>query len=158
MDTRRSPGGGSRVGYLLNLIGTAAFAASCFLPFYSVHVDDSLVLRHSLYKDFSTSGKAFAYVGTWLFLFGGAAIVACVSIVGLRQDPPRWTPVALVAAAGAWSVSMIGLLLFVPQGLSVEIGYWCLLLSVGVVMAGAIVVFASARARAGAEARNTTES
>lgn len=137
------------MGHSLALIGAAGFAASCFLPFYRLHAGGGLVIHQSLYRSLSEgpANNLLTHVGTWLFLFGGAAIVASVSTVGLRRDPPRWTPVALVAAAGAWSVTMTGLLLVTAQGFSLDVGYWCLWLSVGVATTGAIVVVTSARTR-----------
>jgi hypothetical protein len=160
MDQGRSHSGGSRVGYSLALIGAAAFAASCFLRFYRLQTGGGLVIHESLYHSLSQgpADTLLTHVGTWLFLFGGAAIVAWASIVGLRRDPPRWPPVALVAAAGAWSVTITGLLLVTAHGFSLDVGYWCLWLSVGVAMTGPIVVVASARIRAGAEERNPTGS
>ena len=140
------------------LVGATAFAAACFLPYYRLDTGGGLVIHQSLYHSLSQgpADNLLTHVGTWLFLFGGPGFVAWASIVGLRREPPRWIPVALVAAAGAWSVTMTGLLLVTAQGFSLDIGYWCLWLSIGLAMTGVIVVVASAETRAGAQERNPT--
>jgi predicted RND superfamily exporter protein len=57
-----------------------------------------------------------------------------------------WVPAALLAVSIAWSLAWIGTFLggteiFAPHA----IGYWAMIVSVGVVLAGAIAVWRSAR-------------
>jgi hypothetical protein len=80
-----------------------------------------------------------------LNLFAGVTIVAWVSIAGLRRH--RWAPTALLAVSAAWSLTWIGVLLNV-SGFVVRsplVGYWLILVSIGVVVTGAIVVWISSR-------------
>ena len=69
-----------------------------------------------------------------------------MSIAGLRGH--QWAPTALLAASAAWSLTWIGVLLNV-SGFVVRsplVGYWLIFVSIGVVVAGAIVVWISSRA------------
>jgi hypothetical protein len=57
----------------------------------------------------------------------------------------------LIGAVGAWSLPWIGVMLSTAQtsvGISLEVGYWVQAVSIGVVIVGAIVVMAFARAKA----------
>jgi hypothetical protein len=86
-------------------------------------------------------------MGGLLYLFAGAAIVGAISLWGISR-PRTWTPPALVAGATAWTLTWIGILInqgtFMPR----EVGYWVLLASLSVPIAGTIVVLVTARTRA----------
>jgi hypothetical protein len=86
-------------------------------------------------------------MGGLLLLFGGTATVAWVALAGLRHGQhERWrTPSILLAVTVAWSLSWIGVLLSLSGLFEHEVGYWSMLASVGVVIAGTIVVWVSAR-------------
>ena len=86
-----------------------------------------------------------AVAGGFINLFAGVTIVAWVSIAGLRGH--RWAPAALLAVSAAWSLTWIGVLLNV-SGFVVRsplAGYRLILVSIGVVITGAIVVWISSR-------------
>jgi hypothetical protein len=60
--------------------------------------------------------------------------------------PQGWTAVALIASTLVWALIWLGILmsggsLFPPK----EVGYWLLLVSVGIVAAGAVVVGLTSR-------------
>ena len=83
-------------------------------------------------------------VGAFLNLFAGVATIALVSLAGLRGH--RWARPALLALSVAWSLTWIGMALGAIQYLeSPRVGYWSIVVSIGVVVAGAIVVWSSSR-------------
>jgi hypothetical protein len=86
-------------------------------------------------------------VGELLFLFGGAATLASVALAGLRhgQHEHRRTPSILVAVTVAWSLSWIGVLVSGWRFYDYEVGFWSMVVSVGVVIIGTILVWLSAR-------------
>jgi hypothetical protein len=136
------------VGYVIVLIGVAAFVLSCFLPYADLLGQAST----SYYRLVTMSrGGTLEYVGALLFLFGGAATVAWVALTGLRhgQHERRRTPSILVAVTMAWSSAWIGLLVSVWGGLGTgvayRVGYWSMLVSAGLVIVGTIVVWVTAR-------------
>jgi hypothetical protein len=131
------------IGYLVVLLGVAGFVLSCFLPYAQV-VDR---LSMSYYELVTMRRLTLQYLGGLLFLFGGAATVASVALAGLRRGrhERRRTPSILVAVTVAWSLSWIGILVSVSGGFGYEVGYWSMLVSVGVVIVGTILVWVSAR-------------
>jgi len=152
MNERPSAGSGL-VGYAIVLVGVAAFVLSCFLPYTTfdalVPADSSSSPTFSYYRLVTTTpdGGTLQYVGGLLFLFGGAATVAWVSLAGIRHGhhERRRTPAILVAVTVAWSLSWIGLLVQASGFYGDEVGFWSMLLSAGVVIVGTIVVWVSAR-------------
>jgi hypothetical protein len=142
MNERSSAGPGA-VGYVIVLVGVAGFVLSCFLPYAQV-VDR---LSMSYYELVTRRRLTLQYLGGLLFLFGGAATVASVALAGLRhgRHERRRTPSILVAVTVAWSSAWIGWLVSVSGGSGYEVGYWTMLVSVGVVIVGTIVVWVSAR-------------
>jgi Na+/proline symporter len=86
-------------------------------------------------------------VGGLLLLFGGTATVAWVALAGLRhgQHERRQTTSILLAVTVTWSLSWIGILASVSGPFGHELGYWSMLVSVGVVIVGTIFVWVSAR-------------
>jgi hypothetical protein len=135
-------------GYLLVLIGAVAFVGSSFLPYYDLGaanvpppLDDASLLRmFTTYR-----GSALAGVGGVLTLFGGVATVVSITLVGLRGHRP-WVPPALLSVTIAWSLTWIGTLLGGTRLMApARVGYWALLVSIGVVLAGAIAVWLSSR-------------
>ncbi|MCD6020698.1 MAG: hypothetical protein K0R20_408 [Actinomycetia bacterium] len=140
-------GTASRRGYLGVLFGSAAFIASCFIPYYDPGTLPMPLRSLSLFRlMMSFRESELAMTGGFLNLFAGVTIVAWVSIAGLRGH--RWAPMALLAVSAAWSLTWIGVLMnlsgFVVR--SPLAGYWLILVSIGVVVTGAIVVWISSRA------------
>jgi hypothetical protein len=136
--------GSSTLGYVIVLIGVAAFVLSCFLPYTQLLEQLSI----SYYRLATMSrGGTLQYVGGLLFLFGGTATVAWVALAGLRhgQHERRRTPSILLAVTVAWSLSWIGILVSVSGGFGYEVGYWSMLVSVAVVIVGTVVVWHSGR-------------
>jgi hypothetical protein len=126
------------------LIGAVGFVVSCFLPYtnFALPPADSW----SLYRVAVLGpGNTAQHVGGFLYLFAGVATIAWISLSGLLR-PRRWTPFALVAVSVAWSLAWIGSLVNQSGFLNpYPVGYWSLLVSIGVVLVGTIVVWVSAR-------------
>jgi hypothetical protein len=133
------------------LIGAAGFFVSCFLPLYG-GAPTGPQSGISLYRLEVTSfpGESLsAQIGGLLTLFGGMAIVTWIAILGFRRVA-AWTLPAMTAATAVWSLGWFGLLLrFAGLQISLSIGYWVLLLSVGVALGGAILAVVSSRPRGG---------
>ena len=141
MNERPSAGSGV-VGYVIVLVGVAAFILSCFLPFTPLGQQS-----FSYYQLVTMGDGTINYVGGLLFLFGGAGTIAWVAFAGLRHGlhERRRTPSILVAVTVVWSSAWIGALVSVSGDLGYEAGYWSMLVSTGVVVVGTIVVWVSAR-------------
>jgi hypothetical protein len=93
-------------------------------------------------------GGPVASVGGVLSLFAGVATLAWVAIAGVRGTRD-WTRPALAAVTIAWSLTWVGTLFSVSGSLPpLRMGYWVLLVSVGVIAIGTIMVWVSARADA----------
>ena len=141
---------GARVGYVIVLIGSALFVASCFIPYYGF--EGPAQRTFSLYEQQTTGAFDGAAIGRLLYLFAGVAIAGSIAVVGVaRSDPRPRVPTMLTAAVAAWSLPWIGVLLSTAQtrlGISLELGYWVQAVGIGVVIIGTIVVMASARANA----------
>jgi hypothetical protein len=90
--------------------------------------------------------RGLELLGELLFLFGGAA-TAWVALAGPRhgQHEHRRTPSILIAITVAWSLSWIGVLVSGWRFYEYEVGFWSMVISIGVVIAGTIVVWLSAR-------------
>jgi hypothetical protein len=97
MNERLSAGSGV-VGYLLVLVGVAAFVLSCFLP-YTQFFDQVSISYYRLAT--ASRGGTLERVGG--ALFGGTVTVAWVSLAGLRhgQHERRRTPSILLAVTVA---------------------------------------------------------
>ena len=149
MDAR--PDGGLRVaGYVVVLLGVVGFVVGCFLPYfeYGRTILPPPEGAISLYRLIAGGpGTTFERMGGLLYLFAGAAIVGAIALWGISR-PRTWTPPALIAGATAWTLTWIGILInqgtFMPR----EVGYWVLLASLSVAIAGTIVVLVTARTRA----------
>jgi hypothetical protein len=135
-------------GYFLVLLGAVAFVGSCFLPYYDLEVNAPPLLEvdPSLFRMFTSFREtALAGVGGVLTLFGGIATIVWISMIGLRGHR-FWAPVALLAVTVAWSLTWIGTLMGGTMTMApARVGYWGLLVSIGVVVAGTIVVWTSSR-------------
>jgi hypothetical protein len=141
---------GSRIGYLVILLGAAIFVASLFIPYYGFELGQRTI---SLYEQLSTDPSDDGFLlGMLLYMFAGVATAASIAILGLaRTEPQPRVPTMLTAAVAAWSLPWIGIILAAAQSsadLSFEVGYWVQTVSIGVVIIGTIVVMASARAKA----------
>jgi len=150
MNERPSAGSGV-VGYLVVLIGVVAFVLSCFLPYRGFWGSEGSLFgpTPSFYRVVTTGLGTLQSVGGLLFLFGGAATVAWVALAGLRhgQHERRRTPSILVAVTVAWSSAWIGVLVSQSgvSGVVYRVGYWTMLVSVGVVVVGTLLVWVSGR-------------
>ena len=81
MNERPSAGSGV-VGYLLVLVGVAAFVLSCFLR-YTQFFDQVSISYYQLAT--ASRGGTLEDVGGLLLLFGGTTTVAWVALAGLRH-------------------------------------------------------------------------
>jgi hypothetical protein len=151
MNERPSTGSGV-VGYLVVLIGVVAFVLSCFLPYRGFFGPEWGLFgpTPSFYRVVTTGLETPQYVGGLLFLFGGAATVAWVALAGLRHGhhERRRTPSILVAVTVAWSSAWIGVLVSQSGGVAgvvYRVGYWSMLVSVGVIVVGTLLVWVSGR-------------
>jgi hypothetical protein len=82
--------------------GGAGFIGSCFLPYVSLGGPRSMSLYRLVVHSFVLGeGTVVEPIGRFLYLFGGAGIVACIGLAGIRhrRHASRWTPFALAAAA-----------------------------------------------------------
>lgn len=81
-----------------------------------------------------------------LVLFAGAATLTWIALAGVRGSG-SWTHEALAAVVIAWSLTWIGTLIGHSRfGIPRLVGYWVLVLSVGLVLLGTILVWISPRA------------
>ncbi len=144
MEQRRRAGS---TGYVVVLLGVAAFVTGLFLPYYDY--GPSGLGSFSLYRMTMVSrGEVLISVGGVLFLFAGVTTVAWVAIGGVRGSGD-WTRPALAAVATAWSLTWFGSLLGASLYLGPRLaGYWVLLLGVGAVVVGTILVWVADRADA----------
>ena len=147
MEQGSAAGTASRPGYVVVLVGSAAFVASCFLPYYDPATLPMPLRSVSLFRLMTSFRESeLATIGGFINLFAGVKIVAWVSIAGRRGL--RWAPTALLAVSAVWSINWIGVLLNV-SGFVVRsplVGYRLILVSIGVVVTGAIVVWISSHA------------
>jgi hypothetical protein len=88
-------------------------------------------------------GEDFASI---LGLFTGAAALVWISIVGMRRFR-AWTVVALTSVSVVWSLTWIGTLVGGNSMLNNPnaVGYWLMVVGVGVVIVGTALVWASSR-------------
>jgi hypothetical protein len=123
-------------GYGIALVGTLAFGVGCFLPYVTLR----LGFAPSLYQLQTMRHEGVGWVGAVLILFTGVLSLAAISSAGIRR-PQLWTAIALVAIAPLWALETIGFALG-ASGLwpTKAVGYWVVLVAVGVVAAGAIAV------------------
>jgi len=131
-------------GYVVVLLGAVAFVVGLFLPYYDYEVSP---FSASLYRTMMIYPEgAVASVGAFLFLFAGVTTLAWVALAGVRGSE-GWTRSALVAVTIAWSLTWFGILLGAARfGTPLLVGFWVLLLSVGVVVIGTIMAWVSPRA------------
>jgi hypothetical protein len=132
-------------GYLVVLLGAAAFVTGLFLPYFDYRPIAGRAM--SLYRlTMLSPGDPATNWGGGLFLFAGVATLAWIAIAGIRGSG-GWTRSALAAVTIVWSLTWLGVLLGASLFVvSRAVGYWVLLLSLGVVVIGAISVWVSARA------------
>jgi len=134
-------------GHAVVLLGAAAFVVGCFLPYYDyrpIAAGSMSLYRLTL---FSPGDPATNWGGS-LFLFAGVATVAWIAVAGIRGSG-GWTRPALAAVTVAWSLTWFGILLGASGfGTPRVVGYWVLLLSLGVVVIGTILVWVSTRSDA----------
>jgi hypothetical protein len=124
----------SRTGYLVALVGLLGFVGSSFLRLEQLPAPAPSKL--TLYNQIVDGAK----VGGVIFLFGGVATLAAISIAG-ALTPRSWTRIALPATTVTWTLTMAGLLLLVAHDAeSVCAGFWVLVASLSMVVAGAVLV------------------
>ncbi len=101
---------GSRVGYLVVLLGGALSVASCFVPYYGF--EGPAQRTFSLYEQQTSAVFDGGYLGRLLYLFAGVAIATSIAVVGVaRSDPQPRVPSLLIGAVAAWSLPWIGVML-----------------------------------------------
>ena len=159
MDATQPEQPASPVGPAIVLVGAAGFVVACFFPFYGGvglgpgGESEPISLYRANVTGFPSGGFG-PQVGGFVFLFAGVAIIASIAILLLRKRPQRWAVPALVAVVAAWSLSWFGTLLRVVGFSAVmpyrEVGYWAVLLAVGVVTVGTVVCLLASRRRAAA--------
>ena len=141
MENRRSAGSGA-VGYGVVLLGVVAFVVGQPCPLRRIHSSD-VILRVPLSTTRAPTGDNRRARGRVPVPVRGRATLALLSIAGLRGSGGS-TRVALTAVGVSWSLSWIGTLLGGYQFLSPhKVGYWSTLVSVGVIAAGATIVWVS---------------
>jgi hypothetical protein len=142
-EDRRTWAPRSRVGYAIVLLGAALFVATCFLPYYGFPLGRSV----SLYDQLLVAQDGGLELGAILFLFGGVATVLVVAIIGLTRSERPSGRAFLAGAVAAWSLTSTGVLLQTASlresaigVLSLEIGFWLQVVSIGVAVIGTILV------------------
>jgi hypothetical protein len=142
-ETGRSRARRPTLGYAVALLGAAVFVTSCFLPYYGVAGERSV----SLYDQLLVAQGGGLELGAILFLFGGVATVVVVAIVGLTRGERPSLRAFLAGAVAAWSLTSTGVLLQTASlresaigVLSLEIGFWLQVVSIGVAVIGTILV------------------
>ena len=118
------------------LVGALAFVGSCFLPYYDPGTLPVPLRSLSLFRLMTSHRESqLVSAGAFLNLFAGVATIALVSLAGLRGH--RWARPALLALSVAWSLTWIGMAVGATQYLeSPRVGYWSILVSIGVVVIG----------------------
>ena len=137
-------GRGFIVGYVIVLLGAALFVTSSFLPYYGFPGGGSV----SFYAQLSLLQDGGLGLGAKLFQFGGIATVVVVALVGLTRGEREWGRGFLAGAVSAWSLTWIGSLLqtaslreaTIPEGLTLEAGFWLQAVGIGVTVIGTILV------------------
>jgi hypothetical protein len=105
---------GSRVGYLVVLLGAALFVASCFVPYYGF--EGPAQRAFSLYEQQTSGPFGGVSLGRLLYLFAGVAIATSIAVVGVaRSKPQSRVPSMLIGAVAAWSLPWIGIMLSTAQ-------------------------------------------
>jgi hypothetical protein len=143
-----SPARRSVVGFAIALAGAAIFVVSSFLPFFRIQVAGVSVGTDSSFFTQMTQGfGGVDRAGGLVFLFAGVLVVGVVAVVGIAGGSRwPWTPMALLCAAAAWSLTWIGLL--AQEGsiqYAKEVGYWGMLAGTAIALVGGIVAAASGR-------------
>jgi hypothetical protein len=135
---------GSTLGYAVVLLGAALFVTSCFLPYYGFAGGRSVTLYDQLLV---AQGGGFE-LGAILFLLGGVATVVVAAILGLTRGERASPRAFLAGTVAAWSLTWIGSLLQAANlrenaltgRLSLEVGFWLQVVSIGVAVIGTILV------------------
>jgi hypothetical protein len=123
------------LGSLVVLVGILAFVVGCFIPSLG-----SAGYRFSIYVAFFSRGSgSLERLGVFLLLFSGAVLSAAISLVGILLRPRIWLPPALLVAVTISALTWTGFLLTLIHGRIHLFGYWLLLGSLVVGVAGAIV-------------------
>jgi hypothetical protein len=155
MDARRTSPSRS-VGYALVLIGSIGFLISCFLPYSSV-ISEFGPRSESLFRLTAIRDSIIATAGAYLHLFAGVSIVGVTAALGLKWRR-GWARTGVIAAGVVWSVSWLGILIEQPGFFSdLKFGYWFLFACILLVLAGTIVVAASAPRRGPVEGGSESE-
>jgi hypothetical protein len=147
MNERPSTGSGV-VGYVIVLVGLAGFVLGCFLPYTSYEsARTTSEVSISYYRLLTAGRETPQYVGGLLWLFAGAGIVAWIALAGLRlgHHARRQAPSNLVAATLVWSLPWFGALVSVWGGAGYAVGYWTMLVSIGLVVVGTLLVWVFGR-------------
>jgi hypothetical protein len=133
----------SWLGPAIVLAGVAGFIVACFLPFWPTPAPLPQREAISLYRLYVTPAPVnnlFLQAAGFLALFAGVVVVASLAIVHLIRRKRRWTLSALAGAVTVWALTWIAMLLRTwAIGFPREAGYWVLMASTGLVIAGTTV-------------------
>lgn len=141
-----------RLGPTILFVGSIVFVVGCFLPLWEPPAPfPGRELTVSLYR-LNVTGVASAglrlKVGGFVSLFAGIAVIASITIAHVTGRFVRWSLPALVGAAAVWSPWWIGTLLrFSGIQFALGVGYWLVLVGVGLVAAGTIVCVSTSQTR-----------
>jgi len=148
------------IGYMVVLLGVAAWAVSCFRPLY--RITEAQTVRTTLFRQVSF-GSFGTKLGGIVYLFGGIAAIGVFALVGVRVRQ-RWNVVVLAGAVVAWSLVSIGVLITLgaaASGFSLRsvlgVGYWGLWVSVTCVVAGTVILVFSLRPPRTEEVREASQ-
>jgi hypothetical protein len=152
MEELRATAPRSVVGYGVVLVGALGFVVGCFLPY--ITTGQGPLGSPSLFRMVTIGESGVKIVASILGLFTGAAALAWISIVGMRRFR-AWTVVALTSVSVVWSLTWIGTLVGGNSMLNNPnaVGYWLMVVGVGVVIVGTAMVWASFRRAEVAERR-----
>ena len=138
---------GSILGYVVVLLGVAGWVAGSFLPVYRFGEDHSNGYR--LYEPILGSLPLLHRIGQVMYLYGVVVAILMICVVGIRsRSARRWVEGALVGSVLVWTLVSSSLFLTIASNgltpdFAIGIGFWCLLASVVVMVAGTVTVVAS---------------
>jgi hypothetical protein len=131
------------VGYSIALVGAVGFLVGCFLPYYDFRYPGAPVppVSVSIFRFQTVALPPAETVAAILYLFTGAATVACISLYGIARRRAG-SVMALAAASVVWSLTWAGALISSTEGFE-GIGYDVMLASLVVGSIGTVVVAVS---------------
>jgi hypothetical protein len=131
----------ARYGYAAVLAAIGVFAISLALPLVKFGSGPSSVSTSAI-----SLWELFRRIAESLTFLGGLVTIAATAIIGVRS--PRasaWVPYALVGAVAAWAFFWVDILFTLFPGFKVQVGFWALILSIGLTVSGAAEALMTAR-------------